>query len=150
MVQGDPDFPDIHSCLGFAYHRASRNEEAVSEFRRAVELSPGNPGFVAELARVLGRAGKRQEAEHLLADLEDLSKKVYVSNVALAYVYESVGRRDEAFERLELAYEEREGGLAGIRRNLEMNELRKDPRWTSIEGRMGFPPDPSNRGRIPL
>ena len=45
-----------------------------------------------------------------------------------AYVYESVGRRDEAFERLELAYEERDGRLASIRRNPEMNELRKDPR----------------------
>ena len=57
-----------------------------------------------------------------------------------AYVYESVGRRDEAFEHLELAYEERDGRLASVRRNPEMNELRKDPRWTSIEGRMGLPP----------
>ena len=65
-----------------------------------------------------------------------------------AYVYESVGRRDEAFERLELAYEERDGRLAGIRSNPEMNELRKDPIWTSIETRWASHPPSPNRESI--
>jgi TolB-like protein/Tfp pilus assembly protein PilF len=139
MARMNPDFAYVHSALGWAYYRAGRTEEAVSELKTTVRLSHEDPGYLAGLAQVLGWTGKNEEAESILLNLQELSKSRYVSNVGIAGVFESIGKRDEAFERLEIAYQGRAGDLLRIRVAPEMSELKKDPRWLSIEGRMGLP-----------
>jgi adenylate cyclase len=138
MAQANPDYAYVRSALGWALYRSGKNLEAVTELRTAVELSHGDPGFLAGLAQVLGWTGEKEEAESILANLEELSKSRFVSSVGIAGVLESLGRRDEAFKRLEIAYSERAGDLAGVRVRPEMSQLSKDPRWASIESRMGF------------
>ena len=85
-----------------------------------------------------GDAGKKSEAESLLKQLLTSSKTEYVSNVQLACVLFSLGRRDEAFVNLEKAYKRKEIDLADIRLIPEMIDLRADPRWALIEKKMGL------------
>jgi hypothetical protein len=56
----------------------------------------------------------------------------------MACILYGLGRKDEAFDNLETAYKRREIDLPDIRMIPEMSELRADPRWTSIENRMGL------------
>ncbi len=140
MTQDNPDYPYVRSALGWAYHRAGRNVQAVAELRTAVELSHGDPEYLAGLAQVLGLTGKSEEAQTILSNLEELSKTRFVSSVNIAGILESLGRRDEAFRRLESAYSERAGDIAAVRVRPEMRKLREDTRWVSIESRMGFTP----------
>ena len=138
MVKANPDFPAAHRGLGFVYHRASRNEEAISQLRTASTLSNDDPSFRADLAFMLGLIGKSEEAKAILSDLKEASTKRYVSSAKLACVCYGLGDSGEAFEFLERAYLQRDVDLADIRSIPETRELCQDPRWISLESRMGF------------
>jgi TolB-like protein/Flp pilus assembly protein TadD len=138
IVRANPDLAIAHDSLGFADYRASRVDEAISEMREAVSVSRGAPAFKADLAFLLALAGCSDEAESILSELKSISKKSYVSNVQMACIEYSLGRHDEAFEDIERAYQRRAIDLADIRMIPELDKLRADPRWISIETRMGL------------
>jgi len=56
----------------------------------------------------------------------------------LAGILYKLGRKDEAFRNLETAYKRREIDLSDLMLVPELKDLRADPRWTSIEKRMGL------------
>jgi tetratricopeptide (TPR) repeat protein len=138
MVETNPEYPPAHESLGFAYYRNSRTAEAVAEMRKAVTLSKDDTALKAGLAFLLALAGQRDEATSILKTLQLSSRTTYVSNVQMACILYGLGRKDEAFDNLETAYKRREIDLPDIRMIPEMSELRADPRWTSIENRMGL------------
>jgi tetratricopeptide (TPR) repeat protein len=139
IVSGDPDFANGRDALGFAYFRASRMEDAISELRKAVALSKGDLYFKADLASILALSGQSEEATTILNELEEASKNAYVSNVQKAALLFNLGRHDEAFENLEKAFERRAIDLPDIRLWPHVGKLLADPRWKSIEKRMGLP-----------
>jgi TolB-like protein/Flp pilus assembly protein TadD len=138
LAREDPELGTIHFLLGLAYYKASRMTDAISETRRAVALSRGDLSFKGDLGLLLAIDGQKEEATSILEELEEASKVRYVSNVQLACILYCLGRADEAFENLEKAYQRRAIDLPDIRTNLAMERLRKDPRWATIETRMGL------------
>jgi TolB-like protein/Flp pilus assembly protein TadD len=138
IVKADPEFATAHRRLGFAYYQASRIEDAISEMRKAVALSLDDPSFKADLAVLLALAGQKEGANSLLNGLKEASKTTYVSNVQMACILYSLGRQDEAFDNLEKAYERRAIDLPDVRLMPYMSALRAEPRWISIESRMGL------------
>jgi tetratricopeptide (TPR) repeat protein len=49
MFQVNRDSVRVHQVLGEAYAQAYRNDEAIKEFKRAVEMAPAQPGLHEEL-----------------------------------------------------------------------------------------------------
>jgi Flp pilus assembly protein TadD len=138
MVEESPDFPVARSSLGLAYYRASRKEEAISELMKAVALSHDDPSLKADLAFLLALTGRNEEAKEILANLREISSSTYVSDAKMACVCYGLGDLGEAFKLLERAYLQRDGGLAEMRSLPETQGLCQDPRWVSLERRMGF------------
>jgi len=62
-VRLDGSLAIVHSVLGEVYGSAGRNEEAIGEFRKAIEIAPGNAEAPRELARVYKTLGRLAEAE---------------------------------------------------------------------------------------
>ena len=58
----EPSSRSIREALGIAYFRLSRWEEAESEFRALVELSPADDWAHWALGRALANQGRREEA----------------------------------------------------------------------------------------
>jgi Flp pilus assembly protein TadD len=58
----EPDKASIREALGIAYFRIQRYEEAESEFRAMVDLSPADDYAHYGLARALEKLGRRDEA----------------------------------------------------------------------------------------
>ena len=58
----EPDKASIREALGIAYFRLQRWEEAESEFRAVLELSPTDDYAHYALGRVLEKLGKAAEA----------------------------------------------------------------------------------------
>ena len=56
----------------------------------------------------------------------------------IAEVYAARGELNSAFEWLDRAYEQRDGGLADAGANPNFRNLHADPRWESFVKRMGF------------
>lgn len=58
----EPSSRSIREALGIAYFRLSRWEEAETEFRALVELSPADDWAHWALGRALANQGRRDEA----------------------------------------------------------------------------------------
>jgi TolB-like protein len=140
IVKADPDSAILHHNLGFAYCHASKIEDAIAELGKAVALSQGDLLFKGDLALTLATTGRNEEADSILKELEEASKSTYVSEVQIGQIQYCLGRHDEAFQNLEKAFERRAIDLPDVRTSLPPYavELRADPRWTSIESRMGL------------
>lgn len=112
-----PDVPHIRNNLGAAYERAGRDEEALAEYRRAIDLDPGfatsyrnayvvlrNRGDL-ERARDLLRTAWRLEREDVgdLLDLAVLDEQLAEPGRAEA-LYRKAQRHDPESWEVEIAY----------------------------------------------
>jgi tetratricopeptide (TPR) repeat protein len=81
--------------------------------------------------------GQMKEAD---AELNKYVEK-YQENSAyqIAEIYAYRGDRDKAFEWLDRAYRQRDGGLSGMKGDLMLRNLEHDPRWTAFLNKMKLP-----------
>ena len=138
VIQANPDYADAHRFLGFMHYMNSRNDEAVEEAKKAVAISSGDAFMKGELGSMLGLIGRHDEANQILEELKNLSRTTYVPSVEIAQVLLSLGRTDEAFDYLGKMDEDRSSRVLFFRMWPWFSEFRKDPRWVSIERRMGL------------
>jgi tetratricopeptide (TPR) repeat protein len=91
---------------------------------------------------ILALADKKDEASRILNELKRQPKLDPVTLIALADTYSVLGDKDEAFEFLEAAFQERAGLLIllGIRPTLD--NIRSDPRYADLLRRMGLSQGP--------
>jgi tetratricopeptide (TPR) repeat protein len=101
----------VHECFGFFYRSQGRYKEALQEFQKAYEMNPSIYPY-ANLACVLAKAGKRDEALKIVDELEGLSARQYVPPVQIAMIYSGLGQKERAFQWLEKALEKHDTGLA--------------------------------------
>lgn len=127
-----PNFANPYVWLGCVYLEKKDFEKAIAALQRAVDLSDRAPVALANLAIANARAGRTQEAERLLVELLDTSRQRYVPEFNIACLYGALGRKDEAFQWLEKAYQERSNGMSAIKVYPLINDLRSDPRFTEM------------------
>src|SRR5213080_4858644 len=165
----DPVNPRARSFLAFNLAVAGQFAEARAEFPRVVELNPAAPWAHAGLGLSFLIEGKFEEAA--VAAQDDAGewaqllivacarwgeKRIPESDAALAQLIESFadvaayqiaevhayrGDKDRAFEWLERARRQRDGGLAGMRRDPLLANLHSDPRWNTFLRTMGLADD---------
>jgi serine/threonine protein kinase/tetratricopeptide (TPR) repeat protein len=125
--------------MGFAQLLLRQPSQAVPEFEAALKLlHPERPADVlGPLGLAYGLAGRRAEALKILAEMEQVSRKRYISPYYLAAVYSGLGRMDEAFLLLDRALEQRTPFLAACTRYDGLSvALRRDRRWKSFIDRL--------------
>ena len=129
-----------HYCLGVGYEGSGRTPEAIPEYQKAIELSQGDSDAIAALAHAYAATGKREEANKILREWQRQSESSYVSPYMIATVYAGLGDKDNAFEYLEKAYQERSSDLPYfLKADLRIDNLRSDPRFQDFFRRMNFP-----------
>ena len=132
VLENAPAFAYAHSRLGLVLLKQSRFEEAISEIRRARDLSPDSVSLQADLIHAYFTVGRRDEAEKLLAEVEHRATQEFVSNVDLAMANAAVGRNGEAFDLLEKAIAERSNQLRPNIHEPHFDRIRSDPRFQEI------------------
>ncbi len=139
-VEKAPERPVAHSALAVELLLGGRTEEALAELRVALSLPGVTPSVRAEAACTLAFAGRKAEAEEMLEALEAASGAEPALNpVLVAEVLFALGRLDDGFRRLDVAW--REGWvylnhaslLTEVRKRPWFAETRKDPRWRAFE-----------------
>src|SRR2546426_6518654 len=111
----DHSFTPAYLFLGQAYVQKEMYQEAFTALNKAVSLSGAGPRYVAVLGYTYAVSGKRGEAQKVLDELSELSKRRYVQPFDLALIYTGIGEEDQAFAWLEKAYEEHSGWLMFIK-----------------------------------
>src|SRR5262249_39061655 len=107
--------------------------------QKAVTLS-GKANAIGALGYVYAVSGRKEEAQRVLEELREMSKRRYISAYTIAIVYAGLGEADPAFEWLSKAYEERAQSLIFLKVNPRLHSLRSDPRFADLVRRIGLPP----------
>ena len=138
LVEFSPEFWGGHWARGHIYNQHEMYESAINEFRQAVELEGGHSLPIAALGYTFAVAGMPDEARRIIAELDALSKNIYVSPFHVATVYAGLNEPDLMFEWLERAYQVRARALAWLQVTKEMQPFHDDDRFQNLLGRVGI------------
>ena len=166
-IERDPLRPNSYSSLGFALLAVNRDTEAEAAFRKALELDPDGTLRHLSLGQALllqGKTdaalremqqeteeiwrlsglplafhalGRRGESDAALAALKDKYAENFAYQIAEVHAFR--GEADLAFEWLERAYNQRDGGVAEIKGDRLMRGLVGDPRYKAFLRKLKLP-----------
>lgn len=131
----DSTFQTAHSLLGDVLLAQGRNEEAVSEYERAV-TEGRRPSSLAMLGHAYARSGRRAEAEAVLAELEKRKNTEKISFGAFSLLLDALGHRDRAVAVLDTAVRQFDAMVRMHSQSADFDPLRRDPRTTSFFARV--------------
>lgn len=86
------------------------------------------------------RAGNRGEAERICRDLQHQAEKEGVGAYEVAFIDAALGKREEAFKWLDVAYQQHDSGLKYLKVDPCLDPLRSDPRFSKLVRRVGLAP----------
>lgn len=138
-LEMDPNLGFAHWLVGLAYTYKKAYEPAILAFQKSIPLSGDSPDEPASLAYAYALSGNKAEARKILKELNQQSKRRYISPGALADIYAVLGDKDQAFALLEQAYDERDNMVVLLKVEPMFDPLRSDPRFTDLLRRVGFP-----------
>ncbi|HJZ68429.1 MAG TPA: protein kinase [Blastocatellia bacterium] len=138
VLELDPTFFAARRYLGQAYAQRGRYEQAIAEFEKSVAASGGSPLIRAELAHTLAVAGRKDDAQKILDELKRLSSERYFSPYHIAMIYAGLGEKDEAFNWLDKAVEQRADYLVFLKVDPRFEALHSDPRFATLLDRVGL------------
>jgi tetratricopeptide (TPR) repeat protein len=133
----DPNFAIAHYELGQAYEQKNMHNEAIEQFKRAIQLAGDNEIFNANLAYAYAASGRREEALRTVKDLEDRQNRHSSTDANIALVYIGLGDRDQAMMWLDKAYQARFNPSILLRPAFD--PLRSDSRFQDLLRRIGLP-----------
>jgi len=136
-IEQNPHFSAAYWALGLVQQQRGDFEESAAAFERAIQLSPQTPRMHAGLARTLALSGKRADAERILSELHELSRKRYVSPFEFASLLFVLDQLEEGFEWLAKAYQDRCFELIVIKVDPRFDSLRGDARFTKLSAQLG-------------
>jgi Tfp pilus assembly protein PilF len=138
MFRIDENYFPAYSDLAEAYLEKARYEDATEVLRKAVAISKGAATVKARLGYACARSGKMQEARAMLHELEEDSKRKYVSPVAFAIINCGLNNKNEAIRWLEKAFDEHAGGLLSVKVRPMWANLRPEPGFAQLVNRLGL------------
>jgi len=124
--------------IGSAYLELGEAEKALQWFQRGQGLETSVRSYDALIVRALAPLGRREEADEILARLEEESRHHYVRSEIMAMGHAAVGDLDRAFACLERAFQVRSAGLIYLHVDPAYKPLRADPRFQSLVARIGL------------
>src|SRR4051794_1386725 len=107
-IEIDPRSYLAHYYLGEVLQLKGQTAEAIAEYKKAVELDD-DPQALALLGQAYARSGNRNDAEKILARLNEEAKTRYVSAYNMALMFLGLGQKENALDALERAYSEGAG-----------------------------------------
>ena len=133
----DPNFARGHWAISEPLEQQQKYQEAIAELEKARQIDE-TPIILALLCHVYAVTGKTNDAHRIINQLNVLSKQAYVDPYFLAEIHTALGERDQAFQELEKAYEQRSSWLVWLKVEPKFDSLRDDPRYTSLLKRIGL------------
>ncbi len=127
-----------HLFYGESLEQNGNHRQALEHYRLAVIMSPDLPWLQAVEGACLARHGRRKDARAILAELTQIRKTEYVDAYFMAVLLDALGDTDQAFQELERAYHEKSPVLFALRVDPRLDNLRNDPRFEALIGRV-FP-----------
>jgi len=136
LLELNPTFIRAYVLLGKVHEQKGEAVKAIAMLSRALELAPDDPVTMSVMAHALATAGDMVEARKILADLEAIGDRRYVSSLQMAAIRIGLGETDQALESLEQAYDNRDVELVWLKINPVFDPIRSDARFVDLVERV--------------
>src|SRR6266704_2200580 len=130
-LEMDPNFHVVRGYLAEALQFKGKLAEALPEFHAAAAATD-EPFSHALLGQACARAGSRDEAQQILARLEERSRTRFVTGWSIAVIRLSLGDKDGALVALETAIEQHAPEVLSIKSDPLFDDLHDDPRFEAL------------------
>lgn len=137
-IKLEPGFSPSYVFLGQAFERKGMFAEAVMAYQSGLAQAPGDPRLTASLGHTYGVAGNREQANAAIGKLREIAKRSYVNPYLFAVVYAGLDEKEEMFDRLEKAYQERPADLAWVKVEPIFAFVHDDQRFKDLVKRIGL------------
>jgi len=136
----DPGFRSAFYDMSWIYMSKGETQKAIELIKEAQRLAGNELKGVTALGYAYAKAGQPEKAEECIAKLlkrKDLEMQANL-NMDLAIIYLGLEDYDKVFHYLNLAYEDRIGGLIYLNVSPEWAHLKSDPRFKEIIRKIGI------------
>jgi serine/threonine protein kinase/tetratricopeptide (TPR) repeat protein len=138
VLDMDPNYWLAHGSLALTYGQKKMYPQAFAELEKVLAAFP-HSNVTAVLGQLKALSGAKNEARSIARELQQRSKKEYVSDYWVATIFAALGDNDQAFQLLETAYTERSQWLIQLKVDPRFANLRSDPRFQDLLRRIGLP-----------
>ncbi|HUE81283.1 MAG TPA: protein kinase [Pyrinomonadaceae bacterium] len=137
-LEMDRNFSRAYLEMGYVLTQMGQLNEAIAQFQQAINLDKDSLSALSGLGYAYGAAGKRFEAQGVLAELGRRSGQRYVSPYHLAVVYSGLGDLPQTLNHLEQATEERFNWLVFLWVEPQFDGLKNNTRFAALKKRVGL------------
>jgi Flp pilus assembly protein TadD len=137
MADKYPDYHHPYVWLALAYEQKGQWAKATVAMEKAYQLD-GQPEALAQLGHVYASSGRSADARRVLSELDQLSKKRYVSAYNFAVLHAGLGEKEEAFRWLNKVAEDRSEWFAAVNVDPRLDSLHSDTRFTDVLRSVGL------------
>jgi serine/threonine protein kinase/tetratricopeptide (TPR) repeat protein len=134
----DGGFLAAHVFLGRAYLQKAAYTEGIAEFRKALQLSDGDTNELAALGLGLASSHQEAEARKIVDQLKERSQQTYVQPMWVAVIYLAMGNKDQAFDWIQKAFDDRSAWLVYLKVDPLFDGIRQDARFTDLMRRISL------------
>ena len=135
----DPSYGAAYAQLSWLYTLTGRYDEAAAAYRKRSELNRASADTLTMSALIAARQGRTEEAQRATSSLIEAVNRGRKKAVDVAAVFAWLGRKDEAFQWLDRAVQDRENAANDLKLDPFFADLRSDPRFPALLQRMGHP-----------
>ncbi len=107
-------------------------DEAIPELEASVSGKSGNARFEAYLGYAYAAAGRTADAQRVLARLEELRRRQYVSSFGIALIYDALGEKEPALLALERAFQDRAVEFSQVNEYPSFKSIVSDSRYATV------------------
>jgi TolB-like protein len=141
-LEFDANFVWTHVMLAHVYAWKGMYQESFLACEKVASLYCGSPYSTAMRGLILAIIGETAKASAVLNESKKQPKLDSLSLISLAEAHSLLGEKDEAFQLLEVAYQDRVGVLIFLDALPNFKSIRADPRYADLLRRMGLPQGP--------
>ena len=141
VADDNPTFAEVHATLAYAYWGKRMYPEVIEEFKTYAQFSgdKSNLEFASALDRGFRASGWKGAVSKAIEVLKAQRRSGYASPLRIAQLYADLGDKEHAFEWLNVAYQERNDDLIGLKTQFTLDSLRSDPRFAELVRKVGLP-----------
>src|SRR5579863_6860169 len=132
----DSGYARAHTRLGMVYAATGEFDKAITEFKRAKELSGADPYLDGFLGYAHARLGKRAMARKAVEQLSERSQREYIPAFCTALIHVGLEETDQALHWLERAYEDRSAYMVFAKVEPLLDRMRQEPRFQKLLHKM--------------
>jgi DNA-binding winged helix-turn-helix (wHTH) protein/Tfp pilus assembly protein PilF len=134
----DPDFWVANLALGRLHIQKGEYPDAIIALTKARDFSGANSETVSLIGYAYARAGDRAQADAILGELRSRSNNSHVPPHSIAVIYHGLSDKDQTFQWLEKAYEQRDVRLTFLKTDPKWDSIRSDARFVNLVRRVGL------------